>query len=287
MGDKMKNLTVRTLSGAVLAIVVIGATLCSQWSFGALLLAIVIGGEVEIYRMAEKRGASPMKVLGVVAGVALFVVNFLIFIQSEHLATYNVDVAVVSSLLFVLLLLPTVFICELFRNSETPMQNIGSTLLGVSYVALPISLLCFTPLLLNHGEWNPLMMIAYIFIVWANDSFAYLFGVVFGKHHMCERISPKKSWEGFVGGVAGAVGMGILAGYILGGNVAVWAGLAVVLATTGVAGDFVESMFKRSAGVKDSGNILPGHGGWLDRFDALILSAPFAFVYMVIVWQYI
>ncbi len=283
----MKNLTVRTLSGAVLAVVVIGAILWSQWSFGALLLAVVVGGQIEMYRMAERHGASPMQFLGVVAGVVLFAINFLIFMQFERAVTYNVSVTALSLVLYLLLLLPTIFICEIFRKTDTPIQNIGATLLSVCYVALPMSLLCFVPMLLNHGEWRPIVMIAYIFVVWANDSFAYLFGVAFGRHHICERISPKKSWEGFVGGVAGAVGMGVLAAYVTGGNMAVWAGLAAVVAVTGVAGDFVESMFKRSSGVKDSGNILPGHGGWLDRFDALILSAPFAFVYLVIVWQYI
>jgi phosphatidate cytidylyltransferase len=100
---------------------------------------------------------------------------------------------------------------------------------------------------------------------------------------MCERISPKKSWEGFVGGVVAAVGFAVLWGWLLDGNMLVWAGLGGVVAITGVAGDFVESLFKRSAGVKDSGAIMPGHGGVLDRFDALFISAPYAVLYLILV----
>jgi phosphatidate cytidylyltransferase len=100
---------------------------------------------------------------------------------------------------------------------------------------------------------------------------------------MCERISPKKSWEGFVGGIIGALAMGALGNVVVGGGYPLWLGLAFIVAISSVLGDLVESMFKREAGIKDSGNIIPGHGGMLDRFDALIISAPFAFVYLVIV----
>jgi phosphatidate cytidylyltransferase len=139
------------------------------------------------------------------------------------------------------------------------------------------------PQMVGDNDWNPWCAICYILTIWANDSFAYLVGVGIGRHRMCERISPKKSWEGFVGGVVAAVGFAALWGHLLGGNVAVWAGLGAVIAVTGVAGDFVESLFKRTAGVKDSGAILPGHGGMLDRFDALFISAPYAVLYLIIV----
>ena len=104
-----------------------------------------------------------------------------------------------------------------------------------------------------------------------------------GRHKMCERLSPKKSWEGFVGGVLGSLAVGAVAATILDASYGEWLGLALVVSLSSVVGDLVESMFKRDAGVKDSGNIIPGHGGILDRFDAFILSAPFAFVYLVIV----
>ena len=104
-----------------------------------------------------------------------------------------------------------------------------------------------------------------------------------GRHRLCERLSPKKSWEGFFGGLVGAVAMGFVAARVLGADQAAWAGLAFVAAITGLLGDLTESMFKRAAGVKDSGTLIPGHGGVLDRFDAMLLSAPFVFVYMLFV----
>ena len=187
-----------------------------------------------------------------------------------------------GSLLYLILLIPAIFIIELFKVSATPLRNIASTLMGIWYVAFPITLMLFIPLMLGGGVWRAEAFLFYLFIVWANDVFAYLVGVTMGKHRMCERISPKKSWEGFFGGVIGALGMGALGASVVGGSVAMWLGLAAIVAITGVLGDLVESMFKREAGIKDSGNILPGHGGMLDRFDAVLISSPFAFVYLII-----
>ena len=133
-------------------------------------------------------------------------------------------------------------------------------------------------------SWNPWVLIAYIAIVWSNDVFAYLFGIAFGRHRLFERLSPKKSWEGFFGGLVGAVVAGWVAAHLLEHNAWVWCGLAVVTVVTAVLGDLVESMFKRAAEVKDSGALIPGHGGVLDRFDAMLLSAPFVFVYMICIF---
>jgi phosphatidate cytidylyltransferase len=144
-----------------------------------------------------------------------------------------------------------------------------------------MALVLFVPQLLV-GEWSAWVLLSVVAIIWVNDVFAYLVGVTLGKHRLCERISPKKSWEGFFGGLLGAMSMGYVAAKVVDGDIAVWIGMALIAAITGVFGDLVESLFKRSVDVKDSGNILPGHGGWLDRFDALILSIPFVFVYLVL-----
>ena len=154
--------------------------------------------------------------------------------------------------------------------------------MGVIYVALPMSLMLFIPFMLSPDRWNPWIFLFYLFLVWGNDVFAYLVGISIGRHKMCPRLSPKKSWEGFFGGVLGSLAMGVLGAYVVEGNYLVWLGLALVVSLSSVVGDLVESMFKRDAGVKDSGNFIPGHGGMLDRFDALILSAPFAFVYLCV-----
>ncbi len=281
MSEKMKNLWVRTLSGAVLAVVVLGTILWSQWSFGLLLALLLAVGMTEFYSLAEKRGSRPQKVVGIVTGLVLFALNFA-FVSDDIQILGSASRTFGCGLAFLLLLLPVMFICELYRRGENPAGNIATTLLGVIYVAMPLSLMCYFPIIASEA-WNPWVMLFYIFIIWANDVFAYLVGMSIGRHRLCERLSPKKSWEGFFGGIIGAVAMGLVAARVLEGDYAAWGGLAVVAAVTGVLGDLVESMFKRAAGVKDSGSLIPGHGGVLDRFDAMLLSAPFVFVYLFFV----
>ena len=276
----MKNLMVRTLSGLVLV-----AVLGSQWSFGALLLLILVGGQTEFYKLARETGLSPQRWMGLAVGVLLFALNFIVFRQFSRSVTDEAGGAVLYLLLYIGLLLPTLFVCELFRRSATPLANLGATLLGVLYVAVPLSL--YVPVLAGDGVWRPETVLCYIFIIWANDVFAYLVGMTFGRHRLCERLSPKKSWEGFFGGLAGAVVTGLAAAYALDANYWVWGGLALVASLSGVAGDLVESMFKREAGVKDSGQVIPGHGGVLDRFDALLLSAPYVFLYLLLVGRFV
>ena len=280
----MKNLMVRTLSGLVLVAVFVGAVLGSQWSFGALLLLILVGGQTEFYKLARETGLSPQRWMGLAVGVLLFALNFIVFRQFSRSVTDEAGGAVLYLLLYIGLLLPTLFVCELFRRSATPLANLGATLLGVLYVAVPLSLLLYVPVLAGDGVWRPETVLCYIFIIWANDVFAYLVGMTFGRHRLCERLSPKKSWEGFFGGLAGAVATGLAAAYALDTNYWVWGGLALVAS---LAGDLVESMFKREAGVKDSGQVIPGHGGVLDRFDALLLSAPYVFLYLLLVGRFV
>lgn len=284
MTDKLKNLTVRTLSGAVLAAVLFGATLLSPWGYVALLAVITAVGVWEFYNLAQGCGYSAQRVMGTSLAVILFGFGAAIFASVAVARSLEAERVILAAILYGLVAVPSVFVCELFRKQEHPIANVAVTLAGVLYVSLPAALMLAVPLLLSNGAgWNPWCALCYILTIWANDSFAYLAGVAFGKHRMCERISPKKSWEGFVGGVVAAVGFAVLWGWLLDGNMLVWAGLGGVVAITGVAGDFIESLFKRSAGVKDSGAIMPGHGGVLDRFDALFISAPYAVLYLILV----
>ena len=279
MNEKHKNFIIRTLSGAVMLIVLLGSILFSQWSFAALMAVIAIGGMWEFYRFAEKAGFSPMKVLGIFTGLMIFCINLALMLFFNKESDTTGTMLIIASLSALVMLVPLMCICELYRKSATPIANIASSLMGALYVAMPMSLLLVIPMLLGGGEWNPWIVLFYVFIIWANDVFAYLFGITLGRHRLFERISPKKSWEGFFGGLAGAVAMGYVAALVIEANPIAWMGLALVAAISGVFGDLVESLMKRSVDVKDSGNIIPGHGGWLDRFDALILSAPFVFIY--------
>ena len=275
MSDKLKNFIIRTLSGIVMVATLIGATLFSKLTFVLLLLAITLGGEWEFYRLAKKAGTSPQRFVGMLAGTMMIV--------AAAAALHEILAITAVAMVAFMILIPMPLIFELYRKSATPMANVGITYAGVIYVALPMALLTFFPMMLGNGEWKPWSVILYIFIIWANDVFAYLFGITLGKHRLFERISPKKSWEGFFGGLLGAMAMDFVAAKVLDANVALWIGLALIAAITGVFGDLVESLLKRSVDVKDSGSFIPGHGGWLDRFDALIFSVPFAFIYLVIV----
>ena len=275
---KFKDLAVRTASALVMLLVFVGAVLWSKWSALALFAVIMVGGLVEFYNLCRKRGYQPMYVLGILASVCLF--GLIPIVATDTETGYWL-----ALLAFVLLfiLVPAIFMCEIWRKSETPIANIATTFMGVMYIALPMSLLVYIPQLLDKkADWNPWMLLAFMAIIWANDVFAYLVGIAFGKHRLCERISPKKSWEGFFGGLVGAVGLAVLFGYLTDGHMIRWGIMGLIAALTGVAGDLVESMLKREAGVKDSGKIMPGHGGFLDRFDALFISVPFVVLYLVV-----
>ncbi len=281
---KLKDLLVRTISGAVLLLVVVGALMWSKWSAGALFAVIMLGGLVEFYRLCEKGGVKPMRFLGLAASLALFGLFFTVFILG--IGKSAVGDLIPALLLYFILIVSSAFICELWRKSTTPIANIATTLMGVIYVAMPMAFVLFIPQMLTD-IWSPMVMLAFISIIWINDVFAYLVGVSIGKHRLCERISPKKSWEGFFGGLIGAVGASLLYGHLFDGNIWVWGGLGLITSLTGVAGDLVESMFKREVNVKDSGNMIPGHGGFLDRFDALYMAVPFVYVYLLIVGEFL
>jgi phosphatidate cytidylyltransferase len=303
MGDKMKNFWLRAISGFVLLGIVLVAILWAKWSLVLLLAAIIVGGQREFYRMASKAGYAPQRYLGIAAGLILLVIAFWLMLTMDESPLINWDrnirgdylLIIFGLFLFITISLPLMFIYELFRKSPTPIANVGTTLMGFIYVAMPMSMLLFIPLMLTPDVWRAKIVLFYIFIIWANDSFAYLFGITLGKHRLFERISPKKSWEGFVGGLFGAALMGFIAAKDIisdmeccgmadineTGIMVKWIGMALIAAVAGVFGDLVESLFKRSIDIKDSGRIMPGHGGWLDRFDALLLSIPFSFIYLV------
>lgn len=283
MSDKLKNFIVRTLSGAVLLLVILGAMWVGYYGYLALLLLITLGGVWEFYNLSKAKGYEPQRGLGVVISVLVYSVGLALGLQCVGCGSASAAIFLLS-LCGAILLVGVVFFAEVFRNRTTPIANVATTLVAPFYVGLPMALMALVPLLLtNVGEWKALYFLFYLFLVWGNDVFAYLAGVTMGRHKMCERLSPKKSWEGFVGGVLGSLAVGALAACVLEESYGVWMGLALVVSLASVIGDLVESMFKRDAGVKDSGNIMPGHGGILDRFDAFILAAPFAFIYLLIV----
>lgn len=300
---KKHNFWIRTISGVVLLLLVLGLVMLSPYTMLILLVAICVGGMLEFYKIARLTGAEPLNVYPVILGVLVISIAF--FGRLGH----------VSFLWFAGFLpaLAIIFIAELYRNKKNPFANIAWAITGILYIAVPLALLAYLPLqavaesdiagagggmvstgsdiVSSRGDivstvsgivYRPLIVLGIIFIVWANDIGAYLFGVSLGRHKLFERISPKKSWEGFIGGVICAAGVGVLISKIMNAPLWVWGMAGLIIALSSVFGDLIESMLKRSAGVKDSGNLIPGHGGVLDRFDALIFAIPFVFTYFVV-----
>jgi len=187
----------------------------------------------------------------------------------------------ISSLLFFPFIF-TAFIYELYTKSQRPFRNVAFIVLGTIYIGVPFALLCFAAF--PNQVYQPEIVIGLLVMNWLNDSGAYFLGSKFGKTPLFPRISPKKTWEGGAGGLIGAL-IGAIGLYYFTGcfSLPQWLGLAVIVVIFGDLGDLVESMLKRSFSIKDSGSLLPGHGGFLDRFDAFIFLLPFATAYILLV----
>jgi phosphatidate cytidylyltransferase len=271
----LNNLAKRTVTGFIGASIFLGGIIFSEQTFLLLLIFISSMALIEFYRLCENDNHKPQRIFGLI-------INFVIFlpplIQNVFQTGFNI--------LPLIIILPyVIFIRELYMKSERPITNIGTTLLGIIYISLPVFcfyLISFQGILENYQYQ---CILGFLFILWANDIGAYFAGSYLGKHKLFERISPKKTWEGFFGGVVLAILAAFIESkYFSNFNLIQWLTVAVIIIITGTLGDLVESMFKRSVQVKDAGSLLPGHGGFLDRFDGLFISAPFVFFYLQ-VWK--
>ncbi len=271
----MKNLLIRSLTGVVLVGLILAALFGGQFSFAILFLLILLGAMYEFFAISASAGFKPFRTISYLAGAVLFVISFL------------ANAGIVSSswyfLVFVLLLLN--FIFELFANKKDPIQNIAMGTAAFIYAAVPISLSNFLVFPKVESQYSPKLFLALLVLIWVYDSFAYLFGVSLGKHRLYERISPKKSWEGAIGGTLAALGVSFaIAQYIPQIAWFHWLIIAFLVVAFSTLGDLTESMLKRQFGVKDSGTIFPGHGGILDRFDSLLFAIPVMVCYLEIVF---
>ncbi|MDR1024040.1 MAG: phosphatidate cytidylyltransferase [Prevotellaceae bacterium] len=267
---KLNNLLTRLLSGAAYVALMLGSLYFCPQAFACVMAFAMAVSMYEFYGIAAKIGASPQRVAGLLCGVAVF--------AACYVGSFGLADKSYSRIFFYLPVLPAVFVffAELFRKKSAPFTNIAYTLLGVIYVALPFSLTNFVYKVAGVNA-----MCSFFVLLWANDTFAYLFGIAFGRHKMFPSISPKKSWEGYVGGILSVVAAAWALHRLFGDVELVhMVAFGVIISATAVLADLVESMLKRSAGVKDSGTIMPGHGGLLDRFDAALLSLPLVFAYM-------
>ena len=272
----MKNFLIRTFSGLLFAVVLIGAILYGKYSFGVLFTCITMLAVREFCSLVEKhRHTTFRKWLAIVAGGYLFAAFFIVYhLEAKHaLPVFAPYMALVVY----------VFIEQIFSTEGSKLDNFAYFTLSQVYAALPFALLNLlaTGNSMMSGTYNFLLPLSIFIFIWCNDSGAFCFGCTLGRHKMFERVSPKKTWEGFAGGALVAIGAGVTMSLFF--NIMTvweWAGMAAVVVATSTLGDLIESCMKREMQIKDSGNMLPGHGGVLDRFDSTLLATPSVIVYL-------
>ena len=280
MSDKMKNLITRAITGVI---------------FVAAVVTCFLRPEAMILLFALVTGLTVWEYTGIVNDTADVAVNR--FIATVAAAYFFLGMAgycaeIVPSAVFIPYLLTVVymFVSELYTKAPNPINNWAYTMLSQMYIALPFSMINVLAFR-STGDgvvYNSLLPLSVFVFLWTNDTGAYLSGSLLGRHKLFPRVSPGKSWEGSIGGgvlvlvVAALVGIYESSGATAAAALTVpqWMGLGLVVVVFGTWGDLVESLFKRTIGIKDSGNILPGHGGMLDRFDSSLMAIPAAVVYL-------
>ena len=267
----MSNFWQRTITGILFITVLIGSILIGQISFQVMFLIIALLGLDEFYKLIKTEHREPNVHLGLFIGAVTYIL----------VSGVSFDNIPPSYLSMIYPLFGIIFFAELYRKKQDPFGNIATTILGIIYAIVPFALLNKVAAL--HIYYNSNIIIGYFVLQWSSDTFAYLVGITIGKRRLFARISPKKSWEGFIGSLLLTTAASqILAHYYTEFSAIDWAVISLIIVITGTFGDLVESLMKRSLNIKDSGNILPGHGGILDRFDGLLLSTPFIWAYLEI-----
>lgn len=268
----MKNILLRSISGAIYVGLIVGGILAGKWSFLALCALLSGLGIVELQHLhSSNRRNLAQTAIDTIGGIILVAGTWQsIFFNSRCiLAVY-------------LLCIIIRMVFQLYRTGETPMRDLAYSMLGQMYVALPLALSMFI------YAYSPAIVLSMFIFIWLNDTGAFVVGSLLGKHRLFPRLSPKKSWEGFWGGLVICVIAAIMIETFLPDfftamnmlQAIVFSLVAVVFSTWG---DLIESMFKRNFEVKDSGHLIPGHGGILDRIDSLLLVIPATLCYLILI----
>lgn len=268
--NKFTDLRRRLLAGLVGAFIIIAALVLGEWTYFIVFLLITLFSLWEFYRLIKLQKYLPVRVLGVIVGGLMFVLSFLI--ESQNWSTnYYYLLFPLASLSLVVKLYE--------KNDANPFVSIALFYLGITYVALPFSLMNLV--VFYHNYYSYQILLGLLLIIWASDTGAYFAGTYFGKTKLFLRISPKKSWEGLIGGAVTSLAFAItISRYYQDLLLWEWITVSIIVVVIGTYGDLVESLFKRSMEIKDSGTSIPGHGGFLDRFDSLILSIPFIVLFL-------
>lgn len=272
----MNNFVQRSLSGLVFVSLVVGSIFWHQYAFFLVFLFLTTIAVWEFHKLTSHQPEVQLnRLFPVIGAIILFSSSFL---YAANIVRY--PIFSIYGLYLVLVL-----IAELYRRKGNPIQNWAYLILGQVIIALPFALLNFIAFI-DAATYNKFILVAVFAIIWINDTGAYVFGISFGKHRLFERISPKKSWEGFVGGaLAALVGAYIFSIFNTNLTLIQWIIFAEIVVVFGTFGDLMESLLKRTVQVKDSGKIIPGHGGMLDRFDSMLLVAPVIFIYLSFIFR--
>lgn len=260
----------RAITGFFFILIMLGSVLFGEKTFAIFFLILSLLCLDEFYRLVRTDVLRPQRVTGGLLGFSV--------IAS---VLYKIMYGDTRYLLLIVPLAVAVFIFELYRKSAKPFHNIAFTFSGIILTIVPFGF--YAGIGFIEGIYNYHYSLGFLILLWSSDTGAYLFGRSLGKNKLFERHSPKKTWEGFFGGMI----VSLLAAFILstqftGISYIHWAVMSLIIVTGGTLGDLCESMLKRSFDVKDSGSLLPGHGGVLDRFDGLFIAAPLVYVYLVI-----
>ena len=252
----------------------LGSIFLGAYTFTFFYLILSLAALFEFFGMIKKAGIRPHRNIALFAAALIFLMT-----AGYHLLQFET-----KYMLLIVPLIFSVFISELYKKEKIPFSNISYTFVGFIYVTVPFCFFYSLGFIQNTAAYNFHLPLSFLLMLWASDTGAYLFGMKFGKTRLFERHSPKKSWEGFFGGMfTSVVASYVISLFFTEINPLVFGGMAVLIVSFGTLGDLVESMLKRSLNVKDSGNILPGHGGFLDRFDGLLLAAPVVYAYLYLI----
>lgn len=267
----LKKVCIRAISGLIYCLVIVGLIFIGDYGVLALSILLAIGSSIEFARINHD-------------------------LTTKNIPTMLLELAGCVCLCFSYLIYPLLIwvaimilrgIEELYIDSDNPIRNLAHSYMCQIYIGIPMAIMTVLSF-----EISPLFLLAIFFMIWINDTGAYIVGCSIGRHKLFERISPKKTWEGFIGGFLFCLGASALFYFFgnhfygldrINANLGIWLGLGAIVAVFGTWGDLFESMMKRSLNIKDSGSIIPGHGGLLDRIDSLLFVLPVTAIYICII----
>lgn len=279
MSDKLKNMITRAITGTIFVVAVVVSFLRPQ----AMMFLFALVTALSVWEFTglvnNIKDVSVNRFITTAAGTYLFIA----------FAGYCSEITPSAVFIPYLLTIVYLFISELYTKASNPINNWAYTMLSQLYIALPFSMINVVAFRNEGGAvvYDNLLPLSIFIFLWTNDTGAYISGSLLGKHKLFPRVSPGKSWEGSIGGGLLVLAVAALVGHIANSNegghilsIPGWMGLGLVVVFFGTWGDLVESLFKRTIGIKDSGKILPGHGGMLDRFDSSLMAIPSAVIYL-------